>query len=352
MNLNTPPLRIIQWATGNIGLRSMREVIRHPGMELVGALTYSPEKEGVDAGTLCGEAPVGVPMTTDRAQLHALKADCVLYMPRIIDIDDLVAFAEAGTNVVSICMEMYDGGAGLDAGDRARLQEACTRGGASVYGTGSSPGFITDQIPHALLSAQRRVDFYQIEEFGNMSQRDSPGMLFDQIGFGRPMDPDAYPKPRLTSAPTAFAAIARGAGWDIDRWSTVTDFAAAMHDTQLLAGEIKAGTVGARRLVISGYSGDVERIRFAQIMYVTPDLDPDWNVADTGWRVTIDGDAGMEVTLKFKVDTIEDLADYTPALTANPPVNAIEFVCAASPGILRTEDLRPLVPAGPGAFAH
>jgi len=340
---------VVQWATGNIGLRTLREVIRHPSLELIGALTYDAAKEGVDAGELCGEASTGIKLTTNRAEIHALKADCVLYMPRIVDIDDLVAFAEVGTNIVSICMEIYDGALGLNEQDRARLADACERGGASVYGTGSSPGFITDIFPFALLSLQRRVDSYEIEESGNMSERDSPAMLFEQIGFGKPMDPDAYPAPRLTSAPTAFASIARAAGWEIDQWTTVTEFAAARHDTKVLAGEIKAGTVGARRLVITGHAGGVERVRFAQIMYLTKELDPAWDIAPTGWRVRVRGDASLDVGLKFPV-ALDELAEYTPALTANPPVNAVPFVCAARPGILRTADLPPLVPAGPTAY--
>ena len=343
------PVRVVQWATGNIGLRCMREVIRHPDMELVGAFTYSDSKAGRDAGELCGESPTGVKMTTSRDEIHALKADCVLYMPQVIDMEDLVKFAEAGTNIVSICMEMYDGGSGLEEQDRARLEEACRKGGVSAYGTGSSPGFITDIFPYALLAVQRRVDFYQIEEFGNMSRRDSPLMLFDQIGFGKPMDPEAYPTPRLTSAPTAFAPIARAAGWEIDEWTTVTEFAAARSDAHTICGEVRAGTVGARRLVRTGYADGVERVRFAQFMYITKDLDPAWDLADTGWRVKVVGDASLNVELNFPV-TLEELGEYTPALTANPPVNAIPFVCAAKPGILRTADLPPLVPAGPAAF--
>lgn len=348
MTSTTTPLRVIQWATGNIGLRCLREVIRHPALELVGAFTYSPAKAGVDAGELCGEGPVGVSTTTDRDQIHALDADCVLYMPRIVDIEDLVQFARAGTNIVSICMELYDGGRGLDAEERERLEAACLQGGGSVYGTGSSPGFITDILPFALLSLQRRVDFYQIEEFGNMSRRDSPGMLFDQIGFGRPMDPGAWPTPRLNSAPTAFAPIARATGWEIEEWRTATEFAAAKNDVRTICGDVRAGSVGARRLVKSGYAGGIERVRFAQVMYITTELDPDWNVGDTGWRVSVTGDASLEVDLKFPV-TLDELAEYTPALTANPPVNAVPFVCAARPGLLRTGDLPPLVPAGPTA---
>lgn len=339
---------MVQWATGNIGLRSLREVIRHPALELVGVLTYDVAKAGVDAGELCGEPATGIKLITDRAEIHALKADCVLYMPRIVDIDDLVAFAEAGTHVISICMEIYDGARGLSKHDRERLQEACKRGGASVYGTGSSPGFISDILPFALLSLQRRVDCYEIGEYGNMSERDSSVMLFEQIGFGKPMDPQAYPTPRLTSAPTAFASIALAAGWEVDEWTTVTEFAAAKHHTKVLAGEIKAGTVGARRLVITGTEKGVERLRFLQVMYLTSDLEPAWDMSPTGWRIRVQGDASLDVEIKFPV-SVDELAEYTPGLTANPAVNAVPFVCAARSGVLRTADLPPLVPAGPAA---
>ncbi|HKA16263.1 MAG TPA: dihydrodipicolinate reductase, partial [Myxococcota bacterium] len=239
-------MRVVQWATGNVGLRALRQVIRHPTLELAGVLTYDPGKHGVDAGVLCGEGATGVTATADRAAIHALRADCILYMPRAIDVEDLVAFAEAGTNVVSVCFELYDGARGLSEGDRARIVKACERTGASLYGTGSSPGFISDILPFALLSLQRRVESFAIEEFANMSRRDSPFMLFEQIGFGKPIDPFATrPTPRMLSVPPPFGVIARAAGSTIDRWTTTTEFAAARRATRVLAGGIGAGTVGA-----------------------------------------------------------------------------------------------------------
>ena len=99
--MSAPRYRVVQWATGNIGGRALREVIRHPSLELVGVLVYDAEKEGVDAGELCGEAPVGVAATTDRAAITALGADCVLYMPRWLELDDVVALLESGTNIVT-----------------------------------------------------------------------------------------------------------------------------------------------------------------------------------------------------------------------------------------------------------
>jgi 4-hydroxy-tetrahydrodipicolinate reductase len=350
MTSETSRLRVVQWATGNVGLRALRQVIRDPRLELVGVLSYDPGKSGSDAGVLCGEAPAGVEVTTDRAAIHALEADCVLYMPRVVDVEDLVAFAEAGTNVVSVCIELHDAARGLSEVDRARLHKACERTGASIYGTGSSPGFITDSFPFALLSLQRRVDALEIEEFANMSRRDSPFMLFDQIGFGKPMDASAaQPTPRTLSAPPPFGAIARAAGWTIDRWTTATEFAAARRTTRVLAGEIAAGTVGGRRLVIAGQVDGAEVVRFVQTLYLTPELDPAWSPAQTGWRVRVQGDASVDVTIAFPIQ-LDELAEYTPALTANPAVNAVPFVCAARPGLLRTEDLPPLTPAGPAAL--
>jgi hypothetical protein len=50
-------LRVVQWATGNIGTRSLRGVIEHPDLELVGVHVYAPDKVGRDAGGLAGLAP-------------------------------------------------------------------------------------------------------------------------------------------------------------------------------------------------------------------------------------------------------------------------------------------------------
>ena len=80
--MNSTRYRVVQWATGDVGRRAMREVIRHPALELVGVLVYDTAKAGIDAGEICGEARTGIVATTDRNSIFGLKADCVLYMPR------------------------------------------------------------------------------------------------------------------------------------------------------------------------------------------------------------------------------------------------------------------------------
>ena len=54
---------------------------------------------------------------------------------------------------------------------------ACTSGGASIHSTGSSPGFITEAVPLVLTSIQRRLDSLTIDEFADVSSRDSPALL-------------------------------------------------------------------------------------------------------------------------------------------------------------------------------
>src|SRR6185295_14721583 len=74
----------------------------------------------------------------------------------------------------------------MDPAERDRIDEACRRGGSSLHATGSSPGFITETLPLALMSIQRHLERITIDEFADLSRRDSPGLLFDVMGFGRP----------------------------------------------------------------------------------------------------------------------------------------------------------------------
>jgi 4-hydroxy-tetrahydrodipicolinate reductase len=341
-------LRVVQWATGNIGTRALREVIRHPDLELAGVLVYDPAKVGTDAGALCGEPATGVLATDDRRAVIGLGADCVLYMPRMLDLDDLVAMLAAGTNVVTTRGELFGPSERLGVDDRDRVLDACTRGGTSVYATGSSPGFVTDALPLALLSLQRRVDGIVIDEFANLSRRDSPHLLFELMGFGRPLE--AFNPARATYLLAEFqpplAQLADAAGLAVDDWTAAGEVAAARTDTTLAAGDLPAGTVAAQRTTITGKGGGKDAIRFTASWYCTTETDPTWDLRPTGWRVRVHGDAPMDVALPFPVP-VDDLGAHTPGYTAHRPVNAIPYVCAAPPGSRATTDLPPITPAGP-----
>lgn len=138
--------RMVQWATGTIGARSLRAVIQHPGLALAGVSVHSPAKEGRDAGELCGTAPTGVKATHDIERVLALGADCVLYMPLACDVDEVCRPLESGADVVTTRGEFHHPGS-MDPVMRRRVEEDCARGGTSMHSTGSSPGFITEAVP-------------------------------------------------------------------------------------------------------------------------------------------------------------------------------------------------------------
>jgi hypothetical protein len=337
-------LRVAQDGTGNIGLRALRQVIRHPDLELVGVRVYDPAKDGVDAGELCGEGAVGVTATRDPAAIRGLDADCVLHMPRALELDEVVALLERGTNVVSTRGELFAGAHRL-GDDRQRLVDACAGGDASIYATGSSPGFITDALPFTLLSMQRRVDLVEIDEFANLSQRHSPHLLFELMGFGRTLD--SYNPARAAHLLGEFGpplgVLAEAAGQPVDDWQCAGEVAAARQRTTIAAGDIEAGTVAAQRTTMTGLRDGKDVVRMRVNWYCTDDIEPAWDLRATGWRVQVHGDAALDVEIAFPV-ALEELGEFTPALTANRPVNAIPFVCAAPPGILSTADLPPITP--------
>ena len=123
------------------------------------------------------------------------------------------------------------------------------------------------------------------------------------------------------------------------------EVAVAAHDTTIVAGPLAAGSVAAQRTVVTGTAAGVPVVRFRATWYCTKDVDPTWDLRDTGWRVQVHGDAPLDVQITFPVPLAE-LGAMTPSITANRPVNAVPFVCAARPGILTSNDLPPFVPAG------
>src|SRR5262245_63046382 len=94
-------LRVVQWTTGNVGKRSVRAVVAHPDLELVGCYAWSDDKVGRDVGELCGMEVVGVTATDDVDALLALEPDCVVYNPMWHDTGEVVRMLEAGVNVVT-----------------------------------------------------------------------------------------------------------------------------------------------------------------------------------------------------------------------------------------------------------
>lgn len=336
----TRPLRIIQWATGNIGTRALRRVIEHPGLELAGLWVHSPGKAGTDAGALCGLPDTGVIATNDVAQIVATPADCVLYMPQGTDLDVLCALLASGKNVVTTRSDFHHPRS-MDPAIRDRIEAACQTGQTSVYCTGSSPGFVTEALTIPLVSMSRRLDCLTIDEFADLASRNSPDLLFNVMGFGA--TPGAFDQHRADHVKRDFAAslaqVADALSIAIDDWQAFGEYSPATRDVPIAAGIVKAGTIAAQRITIEGRCSGIPRLRFRANWYASSAIEhADWNLRESGWRIRIEGDTPMEVNITFPVSA-EDYPSITPGFTAHRAVNAIAAVCSAAPGIRTTMDL-------------
>jgi 4-hydroxy-tetrahydrodipicolinate reductase len=338
-----PHYRVVQWASGNIGSRALRAVLEHPDLTLAGLYAHTPDKAGRDAGELCGLGPTGVIATHDIDEIVALGADCVLYMPRACDMDEVCRLLASGANVVTTRGEFHRA-ASLDPAVRERVEAACESGNSSIHSTGSSPGFITEALPLALSSIQRRLDGLIIEEFADLSQRDSPGLLFDVMGFGRL--PAEYDERRLSAVRDSFGPslhmVADTLSIPLDSVEAEGEVATAPRPIHIAAGTLRPGTVAAQRVTVSGLRDGRPLLRFRAAWYCATDLDRAWDLRATGWHVTIDGDAPLDIDLRFPVP-LDRMAAMSPSYTANRAVNAVRVLCQASPGIRSTADLPHIV---------
>lgn len=343
-------LRVISWATGNIGLRGLQAIIAHPRLDLVGLYVYSEAKEGQDAGQISGLGrEVGVRATRDADEIVALDADVVAYFPAATDIGHVCRLLASGKNVVASTLEFLHPSV-LGPESRRRVEEACAEGGTSVHSSGSSPGFITEAIPVPLLAQQRRLDCLTIDEFADLSRRREGALLFQVMGFGSL--PERFPAHMLehTKAHFAgsFAVLAEGLGIRLDDVTVAGVLGIASSTKTIAAGVIPAGTVGALRVEVTAMYEGRAIFRFRSNWFCSTDVEDkqDWPGLEddvSGWLVRVEGDAPMEMRVTFPV-AVEDFEDFAPGLTANRIINAIPVVCEAAPGIRTTLDLPQILP--------
>ena len=333
----------MQWATGKVGACALRAVIEHPKLELVGLWVHSPQKAGRDAGDLCGLPPTGVKATRSIEEIVRLEPDCVLYMPEGFYPDEVCRLLESGTNIVTTRGELHNPKK-IDPSLRERIETACRRGNSSIHCVGSSPGFITEALPIVLLSLQRRLDCLTVNEYADMVAGCSAAMLLDTLGYGQPLA--AHDKNRVLGTHIWFAhslqTIADAIGLSFDDISMKGELAAARSPVYVEDRVIAPGTLAAERITVAGLRHGKPLLQFRAHWYATQDIDEDWQLRDTGWRVLVEGDAPLDISIHFPI-IADQVADTLGRYTAHRPVNCIPYVCAAAPGIVTTVQLPQVV---------
>jgi hypothetical protein len=346
-------LRVVQWSTGNVGRHAIAGIAARPELELVGVWVSDPVKVGKDAGELAGLGrTLGVAATDDADALLTMKPDCIVHtamadnrLPEALA--DLQRFLAAGVNVVSsgpVFLQYPDGVVPPEITDPIR--KAAADGGVSLWVNGVDPGFANDWLPLVLTSVCERIDEVRCVELLDYSTYDNPTVLFDVMGFGKPIDEvPMLLMPGVLSLAwgSVVRQLAAGLGIELDELTETVVRLPAPETFDIASGTIEAGTTAALRFEVRGMYHGRPACVLEHITRLRNDLGPDWP-QPTGqgcYRVQVTGEPNYTLDLQL-LGTDGDHNTAGLKATAMRLVNAIEAVVAAPPGLLTALDL-PLV---------
>lgn len=341
--------RVIQWGTGNVGAFALRCLIQHPEIDLVGVCVHSEAKSGVDAGDLCGLPPVGVRATHDAEAILALDADCVCYtatadLRPFEAAQDLCRILASGKNVVSSSIVPLVHPKSFIPSVRAQIEEACRAGGSSFFTSGIDPGFANDVLPLTLTGLCGNWQEVRVLEIINYATYNQPQVLFETMGFGKPLDETPL---LLTPGTLEFAwggtvrLLAEGLGVELEKIRSTYEKRPAIEAIRVGEHTVAPGTMAALRFEVQGIVGGRAAIVVEHVTRIADGIAPDWPTGNGSYRVLVKGFPNMSCELEFE-DEHGDHAVGGVVLTATRIVNAIPAVCAAPPGLLSALDL-PLV---------
>jgi hypothetical protein len=345
------PYKVVQWATGNVGMLSLQAIIEHPELELVGLLVHSPDKAGKDAGEIAGVGTVGVKATNSVDEVLALDADVVSYMATgdlrpWEAVDDMCRILESGKNVVSTSVVPLIYPPAAEEKMVQRLDEACRKGSVSCFTSGIDPGFANDLLPLILTGFHQRIDSVRVMEILNYNTYMQPEVIFETMGFGQPMDhtPLLLLPGILTSAwGPVVRVIAAGLGVELDEIRETYDRVPADQTYDTPVGTIEKGTVAGLNFEVQGVVGGEPRIVVNHVTRMHDDVAPEWPqpLGKGGYRVITRGNPNLQIDFQMEGES----GDHNEAgllTTAMRVLNSIPAVCAAPPGLLSVLDM-PLV---------
>jgi hypothetical protein len=337
--------RVIQWATGTVGIHAVPAIVAHPQLELAGLWVHSDNKAGRDAGELCGGGPVGVAATQDADALLGLGADCICYTassdirPGQV-VEDLCRMLAGGHNVVNTSFVPLLLPKAAGDGVHDQLQAACLEGGSSFYTSGIDPGFGNAGVTIHALALCKEVRTVRMMEIVNYDTWDNPFTMFEIMGFGKEDEAQSL---LLAPGSTAMAwgpvceLVAAAIGLPLDSIEERHEVIRADRDFSIASGPIAKGTISGMRFEIVGMAGGEERIVVEHVTRLRDDDAPGWPQGQ-GYRILVEGEPHLQLELQLS----SDHGDHNHAgclATAMHVVNSIPAVVEATPGVKTMLDL-------------
>jgi 4-hydroxy-tetrahydrodipicolinate reductase len=349
----TKTYRVVAWSTGNVGRHAIAGIDARPDLELVGLWVSNPDKVGRDAGDLAGLGrTLGVTATGDVEALLALEPDVVVHTAmadnRLMEaLEDLARILRAGVNVVSSgpVFLQYPFGV-VDDSMIEPVQSAAIEGGVSLFVNGVDPGFANDALPLVLTGVCERIDELRVSEVLNYATYNQPMVIFDIMGFGRPIDevPMILQPGVMTMAwGSVVRQLAAGLGVELDSVEEWYERKPALETFEVDSGTIEKGTAAALHFEVRGMRNGRAPIVLEHVTRLHDDLAPEWpQPAGHGcYRVQVTGEPNYTLDLQL----LGSDGDHNTAglkATAMRLVNAIPAVVEGAPGLLTALDLPPV----------
>ena len=340
-------LRVVQWATGSVGVAAIKAVLEHPELELVGCWVHSKAKAGKDVGEIIGIGPLGVTATDSVDDILAMDADAVVYAPLLPNVDEVAALLRSGKNVVSPVGWFYPSDS-----EAAPLEAAAREGNSTLHGAGIGPGAATELFPLLLSAMSTGITHVRAEEFSDLRTYGAPDVLRHVMGFGgTPESALRGPMQKLLNGGffQSVRLIVDRLGFDAEPViRTSQQVAVATAPIESPIGVIAPGEVAGRRFCWDAVVTNTIVVRIAvNWLMGEENLDPAWTFGPAGERyeIQVRGHPNTFVTVKgWQPETVEEGLISNPGVVATAAhcVNAIPATCAAGPGVKGFFDLPPL----------
>ena len=279
-------IRVVAWGTGNVGKNALIGIDARPDLELVGLWVSNPDKVGKDAGRLAGlDRDLGVLATNDVEEIIALQARLRASTARwpTTGCSRRWPTSSACCGPASTWSPAARCSSSTPPARRSTWPRACRRrpleGGVSLYVNGIDPGFANDWLPLSLTSISERIDQVRCSEILNYNTYDQGMIVFDVMGFGKPMDhiPMLLEPGILTMAwGSVVHQIAAGLGVELDDVEEFYERLPATESFDIDSGRIEEGTVAGLRFEVRGKVGDKAVVVLEHVTRVHDDIGPDW----------------------------------------------------------------------------